>query len=469
MRCARLPARTAALSTTWADERGSGLRAALDDRVLVALMGAGLLVRAVLAVAAEPVLAFTGDDRVYVEGAAALRQTGELDTGAFVRPPLYFLFLAATSWLAERIPGSWALTTMLLQSVASTATAIPVYAAARRIAGVRAARLAAAFLLFDPTLVAYTHMLWPETLYLLFASLVFHGIGEPAPRPGWREAGLGALAGAAMLTKPVFGLFTLLLFGWWVRALGLRAALRFALVFGGVAAIVVAPWLIRNQLRYGPAILLENQAAYNLWIGNGRERPWEVRDAWAAMDDPVERSRTGFERGLAGIAADPAAAARRAVDRALRLWGLEFFAVRHLAYGGYGDISRSHFLAAFWVIQLAWAAAWIAAAAGLGTAARDPGLRLVLVFAVVFTALVSLMVGTTRFRVPFAFPLSIAAGVGVTRLLSRRLSLRSLVPVGVALLLLAHSAARPMFRQMITGRFASVRELQTRTWYFFEY
>jgi len=55
--------------------------------------------------------------------------------------------------------------------------------------------------------------------------------------------------------------------------------------------------VIRNQLRYGPEIVFENQGSYNLWAGNARESVGEVTAEWNALPDPVTRSRVGMERG----------------------------------------------------------------------------------------------------------------------------------------------------------------------------
>ena len=40
-----------------------------------------------------------------------------------------------------------------------------------------------------------------------------------------------------------------------------------------VASIVFSPWVIRNQILYGPSILLENQGPFNLWVGNATISP----------------------------------------------------------------------------------------------------------------------------------------------------------------------------------------------------
>ena len=266
-----------------------------------------------------------------------------------------------------------------------------------------------------------------------------------------------------------FGIFTLILAVAWVARLGLRRALRLGLVVGGVAALVVSPWVIQNQLRYGPSIVLENQAPYNLWIGNDPRPAKSVLDEWRRLGDPVVRGRVAWRSGVEAIRADPSRFAEKSLVRALNLWGLEFFVVRLAIIGEYGDVSRASLLALFWILQTAYAVKLLAVAAGLSRAGRDPVLRLVLIYAAVFTLLVSGMVTTTRFRVPFAFPLAICAALGVERIVSRRLSVRDWATVAAALLVLGASLSRPVFRKLSSADFAVVEEFDRMEWRFFRY
>jgi hypothetical protein len=79
------------------------------------------------------------------------------------------------------------------------------------------------------------------------------------------------------------------------------------------------------------------------------------------------------------------------------------------------------------------------------------------------------MVATTRFRVPFTFPLAVSAGVGVHRLHRGLITRRDLAAIAVALLVLGTSAVRPLFWTIFSGRFASVAELRDTGWRWFRY
>ncbi|MDJ0848213.1 MAG: glycosyltransferase family 39 protein [Myxococcota bacterium] len=436
------------------------LRAALQDPWFVGLLAAGLTVRAVLAVFLDGRLLPQGDEGTYLAYGQLLREQGVLETGFLERPPLYFVAVAlAGPTVVLRV----------LQAIAGAAAAFPVYRTASRVGGRRAARAACAFLLFDPTLVGYAHLVWPETFVLCAAAFVYDGVAWLGPHSTRRAVGLGLLTGLVLLLRPVFGLFCLVLAAsWWLR-LGLRPALRLALVFGGTAALVVSPWVIRNQLRYGPAILFENEGPYNLWVGNASESVREVTRQWKALPDPVTRSRVGMERGREAIRENPGEFLRRAVQRPLRVWGLEYFVMRHFTIGGYGEVSREAFLLAAWTIQLAWAAQLLCAAAGVSRGARDPTLRLALLHVAVFTLVVAVLVGTTRFRAGFAFPLCVTAGLGLDRLLARRVSRGDVAAVLAAASLLCVSAAKPLFRAALSGSFVGVAELGKEPWRHFRY
>ena len=143
--------------------------------------------------------------------------------------------------------------------------------------------------------------------------------------------------------------------------------------------------------------------------------------------------------------------------------------MRYVVIGGYGPASREALLATFWGLQAAYAIALLCAALGLRRLTADPTLRLLLVHAAVFTAIVSLMVTTTRFRVPFAFLLAVASGAGLDLALTRRLRRADLVALGVATGVLAFSFTRPLFTTIATADFERVGELARWPWRFFRY
>ena len=250
---------------------------------------------------------------------------------------------------------------------------------------------------------------------------------------------------------------------------GFSNALKIVVVFGGAAALVISPWVIRNLQLYGPSIVMENQGPYNLWSGNSPEAPRSILNEWVDLGDPLTRSEVGTQRGLEAITEDPARFVRNTFVRALNFWGLEYFVVRHLAIGGYQDISKRTFLTWFWIIQIGWVITLISAAAGIGPVIRDPTLRLAVLYSAILWVIVSAMVVATRFRVPLTFWLAIAAGIGVDRILALRIGRRTMALMGAALIVLALSASRPMFQKIISLDFETRQDLVTENWRFFRY
>jgi len=437
----------------------------VQDRILLGLVLLGLVLRLGVGLATLPDRKFLGDEVMYIRSAAELVRTGEFDTDGFVRPPLYFVLVAGV----HTLPLDFRTTLIVLQCLAAALTTFPLYRLGRRIAGRRTALFSSAFFLLNPTLIAYASLLWPETFYLLLVSLVFDGVSTLTPEQGRRGLLLGALTGLTMLLKPVFGLFTPLLALWWWQRFGFRPALRASLMFGVAAALTIAPWVVRNQIRYGGGVLLDDQSAYNLWVGNDPRPPHEVHYEYGSTMDPALRTQIGYARAVELISADPGGFLARAARRGVNMWGLEFFVLRHALFRGYGPITANQLIAVFWMLQLGYAATLFCAAVGLAQRPRPGILSLMLVHAAAFTVVVASMVGTTRFTMPFAPLLSIAAGIGATHWGADWLSRRSLIAIGIALLLVATSASRPIFREIATGDPGSSQALRSQDLFYFRY
>jgi 4-amino-4-deoxy-L-arabinose transferase-like glycosyltransferase len=76
----------------------------------------------------------------------------------------------------------------------------------------------------------------------------------------------GALAGAAVLTRPALLLFLLLAGPW----LWLKHGLLPALLVAVACAVVVAPWTARNARVYGRFVLVASEGGITFWTGNNQ-------------------------------------------------------------------------------------------------------------------------------------------------------------------------------------------------------
>ena len=77
----------------------------LRDRWLLGLLALGLLLRIVLVVWLDPAMELRADEKTYDKVTAAWLATGLLDTGVFVRPPLFFVWIAGQKIVADAFLG----------------------------------------------------------------------------------------------------------------------------------------------------------------------------------------------------------------------------------------------------------------------------------------------------------------------------------------------------------------------------
>lgn len=121
--------------------------------------------------------------------------------------------------------------------------------------------------LFSPELMAFSHLLWPETIHIFFFIAAFWLLIH-RPAALWSAAGAGALLGLALLSKllllpflPVLALFMFLL------SPGDRFR-RVSRVFllAGTLSLTVLPAMVHNQRIHGSFVIADS-SWFNLWVG----------------------------------------------------------------------------------------------------------------------------------------------------------------------------------------------------------
>jgi Gpi18-like mannosyltransferase len=185
----------------------------------------------------------------YTEGFFVLRPTA-------AHPPLFPLGLAAIAWLGGRSVDAQ----RLLGVVAGSGTVLVVGLIAWRLAGRRAALVAAALTAVYPAFVAADASLMSESVFgLLVACSLLQALRLlEAPSP-LAMAVLGALIGAAALTRPE-GLLLVPP----ALALALLAVPRRQLILRGGALVaatllLVGPWIARNHHVFGRVVYTTNE------------------------------------------------------------------------------------------------------------------------------------------------------------------------------------------------------------------
>jgi 4-amino-4-deoxy-L-arabinose transferase-like glycosyltransferase len=277
--------------------------------ILVALLLGALALRIALAVAIAPT-PLAGDERDYyhrAERAVAGEPVGTLSA----RPPLTEWLYAACFRVFGISRGAARGANVALGFLAL----LPLYALARRFGGPRAGLWAVGLAGLYPELVAYSHFLWAETLYVFLATsglaaLLWHRDGPALPK----VALAGALLGASALAREVGAVFPPLAALWLVHGARPRTAagLAAAATLLVSAALVVLPWTLRVSREGGHFALLSHTTYLNLYLGNvepsapreDREARKRVlrRDYKALGETRAARERAAREIALARIA-----------------------------------------------------------------------------------------------------------------------------------------------------------------------
>jgi 4-amino-4-deoxy-L-arabinose transferase-like glycosyltransferase len=176
-------------------------------------------------------------------------------------PPLYPQFIAGLTWL-----GGGLVVVRVAQGTLLAVTAVLLFDLTRRLTGsVAAAWTAAGLTVSYPTLVAFSHYLWPEIFHLfLFVALLWLLVVR-WPEPLWLILA-GVVLGLALLTKSILLPFVPVMFlaaAWGDRPS--RATGRLAIVVVA-AALTIAP-MITAQARRTGCYSIGGSSAFNLWVG----------------------------------------------------------------------------------------------------------------------------------------------------------------------------------------------------------
>jgi 4-amino-4-deoxy-L-arabinose transferase-like glycosyltransferase len=339
------------------------------------------------------------------------------------KPPLYPLLLALPSLAGWKALVAHRVASCLMGALLVVAVGL----LGRRAGGsARAGLIAAAIAALYPLLVVLDGAVRSESLYAPLVAFALLAAYRLADRPSaGRAAALGALGGAAALTRSEALLLLALLLAAVLPRLPRPRRLRLAAVAIGVAALVLAPWVVRNWAEFGRPLLSTNSgslayganchsAYYSRQIGTWPCYPRLTVAPGRDEADVSARLRSqgvDYARDHAGRL--PAVAAVRLL-RSFDLWAPR--AATRLE-AGIGDrdlgFQRAGVLAYYLLAPLA-----IAGAAMLRRR-REPLALLLAPFALV--AVVSVLgYGTPRFRVPAEIPIAVLAAVALAAISGRR-------------------------------------------------
>ena len=217
----------------------------------------------------EIVVTFEADPITYDQIARNVAAGRGFSGASFYYPPgsdvptafwdaLYPLFLAGTYTVA----GHSITTVRIVQALLGAVAVWLTYWLGNRLGGRRAAMVAASISAVYPFFVYYSAQLLTETLFMLLILAVFAVLLKAAESPSalWHSL-LGVLVGLAALCRAEAFYAGLALIAWaaW------KTNVRLAAVGLVCVALVMAPWVARNQLTFGAPILTTTKLGYNLY------------------------------------------------------------------------------------------------------------------------------------------------------------------------------------------------------------
>jgi hypothetical protein len=412
-------------------------------------------------------LAFASDIRCLLDECGYQQLTQDLLNGQGYRPyrghlwaPGYVGFLALHGFARPDL----ALAAKFTQVFLSTATQVLLFVLVRQIHGRKVAMGTSWLFALYPTLIAFTHYLWPETLYLFAyaaATLLLFSFRRQIERSARAHYGLIATAGfvygLSCLIKPAPLYFLPILLLWLVlttRPRQLSGAA--ALVFLISTSVPILPWTARNYLEYERFLLIDATGGMTLWHGNslvpprisdfGMKRPLVMSYPRCREENIVDRDRCDTRRAAQSILNDPVRFISRIPTKMADLWSPNSFLIRHVRLNIYGKASRFVIGSISLVATLTYALILVAAVLGLALHQQGENVEekaalktYVLSMVAYYILLHSLVFGLSRFRLPlmpFLMPFAALAWLKRYELPSLLRRPLLLIPTVLVLLLL---------------------------------
>lgn len=287
------------------------------------------------------------DDYSYVNETTNIARS--IAEGRGFSSPFGAAYTGPTSWIAPLYPYLCALffalfgvfstnaavALLILQSLISALTCVPILGIAERTVGRRAGLVAAllwaGFPWFSKWAVSWV---WEISLStLLFTCLFWYALRLSEPASGKLWLGFGALWGITLLVNPALLPLLPASLAWcgfqihraggkWVKP---------ALLALAACVLVISPWLVRNRVVFGEWAFLRSNFGFEFWLGNTRystPRGWGGKHPTAnpaelvryqAMGEPAY-VRWKMQDALATVRQSPWEFVKRTARRAAYFW-----------------------------------------------------------------------------------------------------------------------------------------------------
>jgi 4-amino-4-deoxy-L-arabinose transferase-like glycosyltransferase len=280
------------------------------------------------------------------------------------------------------------------------------------------AKRAAWIVAFWPVLVQFTTVYASEVLFIFLLVAALYAWGTYRWHLALRAILWGALLCAATYVRPTaLPLFVLLPFLELCAHRKVRPALLSGLIASVTAAVLFAPWVVRNQQTFGHPVLVSANFGSNFWMGNNPLSNGGYMPLPPTKFDNDEVSRDKYFKQLAVdyIVANPAEYARLSLRRLIMTYEQETIGV---AWNGALEklLSKSELLylkilsSLYWLICFAGALGWVLWAV---FSKRVSALNPLLVVSAFFFVVPVLTVGQDRYHMPLIPFVAIFAALGL--------------------------------------------------------
>ena len=219
-----------------------------------------------------------------VEGRGHTNGLSGSEAPAAIRPPLYPAVLAGIRTLGASSVREF----RVFQIIPSLVTVFLVFSLCARRFGTRAGFVSALFCALSPSLVHYSHLLWPESLAAMLLALFFWLMDRYDRSESFIDLALaGLVLGVGALNKSVWAYFGVVSGVWLFLRAGTRRrrAGAVALLLLGIA-VVVLPWTLRNYRALDKFVLVADQTWWAIAVGS----VYPVDDWFLGDPDPEMRS-----------------------------------------------------------------------------------------------------------------------------------------------------------------------------------
>jgi len=280
------------------------------------------------------------------------------------RPPGYVSFLTAIFWLF----GKNLFAVKAAQVVISTLSVLLAFKVAADIFDQKVGMLAAGIFAFYPELIAYSHYLWRETIYIFYLLALFYILTLASSEyRRYRIVLAGIACGTcAMIRASLADILPICVLCFYLIKKSWRQFIIIILLFLFGVIFVIAPWTIRNYQVTDRFLLISTELGYAVWRGlnvlidyGNDYRVYELFDEpgfyewddiifpgvkdgrkinWpeGAEPNPVDSYRETIRRARAFALKNPCVVLRRMWPKFCILWGPNSFVIRHLRLGIYG-------------------------------------------------------------------------------------------------------------------------------------